>query len=332
MIMSKNSNFDVEKLKNIILQFKIPLVFDVQNSMQKEDAGEPFMIVLNGIPAKLHLERIYDFRYKEEFNIAPFSKMEEDRGCILSYSRVQVWFDKQILISERIDINTVKIWSDQFIDLAIEYINKFVRIYKEITQDFWLRHIVKKDVFDYRYILVDENGNHEQTTTFIPLHHIIQFNGGKEFTLEENQVKALRALLVSDFFNLRNELIMHMLDNFSLGYYNVALIQANTIFENYVYSQLKNKLSKTKLNKIKKKEKCGCLVGISEVCERGIKEYFGIDFSNTSEFRSLKKNALRYRNLIVHGELLKNIDKETCEKGIKAIKAAEDYLSDNVFD
>ena len=73
------------------------------------------------------------------------------------------------------------------------------------------------------------------------------------------------------------------------------------------------------------------MVGISEVCQRGLKEYFDVDFGNTEEFENLKNDALQHRNSIIHGENLKSIDEETCKKGLKAVEIAMEYLTGIIF-
>jgi len=331
--MEKAENkFKIEKLRNVIVEYKIPMAFDLQNCIKEGDEGKPFLVVVDNIPARISIERIYKFRYKNEsFQVAPFSKIEEDRGSMLSHSKVQIWFDSQTFNSDRIDKAIIEIIPDQFINLSIEYINKFIKTYKNITNEYWLRPIIEKDIFNIQYVLIDANNNKEIVSIPIPRHHTVQFNGGKEFKLDEEIEEYFRASLKSNFYNFRQELILNMSDNFSLGYYNVALLQSVTIFENFIYSNLKTKLSNTKLDKIKKKEDCGCMVGISEVCQRGLKEYFDVDFGSTEEFENLKDGALKYRNLIVHGELLESIDKETCEKGLKAVEIAINYLIEKIF-
>jgi hypothetical protein len=331
--MEKAENkFEIEKLRNVIVGYKIPMAFDLQNCIKEGDEGKPFLVVVDNIPARISIERIYEFRYKNEgFQVAPFSKIEEDRGGMLSHSKVQIWFDSQTFNSDRIDKDIIEIIPDQFINLSIEYINKFIKTYKNIANEYWLRPIIKKDIFNIQYVLIDTNNNKGIVSILIPHHHTVQFNGGKEFKLNEEIEECFRASLQSNFYNFRQELILNMSENFSLGYYNVALLQSVTIFENFIYSNLKTKLSNTKLDKIKKKEDCGCMVGISEVCQRGLTEYFDVDFGSTEEFENLKDNALKYRNLIVHGELLESIDKETCEKGLKAVEIAIDYLVEKIF-
>ncbi|MDL1976348.1 MAG: hypothetical protein LWX55_16575 [Deltaproteobacteria bacterium] len=331
--MEKAENkFEIEKLRNVIVEYKIPMAFDLQNCIKEGDEGKPFLVVVDNVPARIRIERIYESRYKNEgFQVAPFSKIEEDRGGMLSHSKVQIWFDSQTFNSDRIDKDIIEILPDQFLYLSIEYINKFIKTYKNITNEYWLRSIIKKDIFNVQYVLIDTNNNKGIISILIPSHHTVQFNGGNEFKLNEENEEIFRASLQSNYYNFRQELNLNMLDNFSLGYYDVALLQSVIIFENFIYSNLKTKLSNTKLDKIKKKEDCGCMVGISEICQRGLKEYFDVDFGSTEEFENLKDNALKYRNLIVHGELSENIDKETCEKGLEAVKITIDYLVEKIF-
>ena len=63
----------------------------------------------------------------------------------------------------------------------------------------------------------------------------------------------------------------------------------------------------------------------------GINQYFDVDFGETEQFKNLKEQDLKYRNLIVHGELLDQIDFEQCKKGIDAVNVAEDFSYEHVF-
>ncbi|MGR8934830.1 MAG: hypothetical protein ACU837_10645 [Gammaproteobacteria bacterium] len=329
--MNESPKFDLENLKNIILQLKVPLAFDVLNSFKKEDTGTPYFVVINNIPAKIHFERVYDFKYKGEFNIAPYSKIPEDRNSLLSYMNAQIWFDKQTFGSMCIKKETLSEVEPHLLEIAIQYLNKFIKAYKSVTKDYWLRPIVRNDIFNYQCYLVDWAENHISISYAIAGHHCVQFNGGKEFKLTDSQDNLLRNRLVGNEYDFRNELWLDMQNNFSLGYYNIALLQSITAFESFVYFELKKGLSKTKLDKIKKKADCGCMAGITEVCTRGIKQHYEVDFGITQEFLDLKNKALKYRNDIVHGEILEQIDQNICKSGIEAVIAAQNYLISNVF-
>jgi len=302
------------------------MAFDVLNCMGADDKGKPFLVVLNEIPARIHIERVYEYRYKDEgFNMAPFSKIEEDRGGMLSHSRVQIWFDSQTFDAVNIKREELLFSSDQFTDISIEYLNKFIKTYRLVTGEYWLRPVIRKDIFNMQYILVDDNNQQNVISIMIPKHHVVKFNGGEEFELNQITDSTLRHILQSDEYDFERDYFLSVQDNFSLGYFNIALVNAVTLFESFVYSQLKKTLSKTKLKKIKKKD-CGCLVGISEVCERGISEYYQVEFGETKEYQNLKEKALKHRNLIVHGEQLENVGEKTCDEAINAVIAARAFL------
>ncbi len=325
-------DFDIDKLRNVVLQFNIPMAFDLLNCLNPTDKGKPFLLAINGIPAKIHLQRVYEYRYRDEgIQFAPFSKIEEDRGGMLSYSNVQIWFDSHTFDSDRIDKSVIRLLPEQFIDLSIGYLNRFIKSYRLVTNEYWLRPLSQTDILNIHYILIDTESNQERIEKMIQGPHPVTFSGGREFQLPDESEELLRSILMSEMYDFGKEFLLNLTDNLTLGYYNIALVQAVTFFEYFVHSSLKQTLSKTKLNEINRKEGCGCLVGISEICERGILTYFGVDFGGTEEFKALRDNALKYRNPIVHGELLESIDKEKCDKAIASVEKAQAYLIQNVF-
>ncbi len=325
------SEFNKEKLRNILIQFRVPFGIDVLNSINEGDVGKPYMVVIDNISAELRFERIYDFRYKNDgADMAPFSKVDEDRSGILSHMKIQIFFDTQIFKRINIDMEMIRISSEPFVDVAIEYVNKFLKAYRDVSEQFWIRNLIKRDIFNYFYYLIDSDENNTSAVTLIPQHNPVRFNGGKEFELENEKDEILRKIVQTDYVSFRNELILNTEDNFNLGNYNIALLQAVMRFENFVYSNLLKKISKTKFNKFKKKD-CGCLIGISEICTSGFKELFDVDFGKTKEFENLKEFAIKYRNKIVHGEIVHDIGQEISSKGINAIGDAENYLIENVF-
>ena len=321
----------IEGIQNIVLQFRIPFSFDVLNSFLKDDVGKPYFVIIDKIPVQLHFQRIYEFKYKSEgFDISAYTKMKEDRHGILSHSNVQIWFDRQTSLVNEINKFCPQFYPEQFLDIGLKYLNKFIKSYKAVTEEYWLRPLINSDIFNLRLFLVYVDGKQGQVEK--PIRNEMICSGGEEFKLPDESEKRLRDVLLADYdeLALASEFYLNFVDNINLENYNIAILQAITLFEYFVYTSLKQKLSKRKLDKIKKKS-CGCMAGISEVCENGIKTYFNNDFGSTLLYKDLKENALKYRNLIVHGELINNVDKETCEKAIKSVSLAQQYLMENVF-
>jgi hypothetical protein len=322
----------MKTVQNYIMFFNLPFAFDVENSAAQEHKGSPYLLTIDNIPALLRFERVYDFRYKDANFLSPFSKTDQDRSGLLSYTRVQVWYDRQTFQKHNLDTAQLHNQTEFFIDLCIKYINKFINSYKIASEQFWLRHLVRKDIFNLGAILFYNDKTQENlVSVLVPSHQVVQFNGGKDFALSQEQDELLRQILTSSDYDFHSDMEFHMLDNYHLGYYNIALIQSVILFENFIHTFVRKKLSKTKYDKIKKKVDCGCIVGISEVCERGFKEYFDFDFGTTVEFQAVKENALLFRNKIVHGEIMEDIGEEKCFKAIDAVVKAQKLLYERVF-
>jgi len=329
--MSENK-FNIEKFRNVVFHYKIPCSLDLKDSFGKDDLGQPFIVGIDKVPAKIHFKRVYDFRYKDSISIAPFSKMDEDRNGILSYTEVQVWFDKQAIKYHDIDVNRLRILpDDKLVDVSLDYLNKLINQYKLITESYWLRNIVRKDLFDINVVLIDTDENQERIIIAIPKHHEVQFNGGKEISIPDSQEQTLRKLIVQDDLYDYEQMRLTIKNFFSLNNFNVALVLAVTEFEHFIYDFLKKNLSNTKLDKIKKKESCGCMAGISEVCENGFKKEFNIDFGTTTEFKDVKEDAFKLRNLIVHGERLNEITYEECQRAIDSLNKAKKFIYENII-
>lgn len=326
--MANKSKFNEEKVKAVVTQMELPISFDVANTLGPEGTNRPYVVVHDGLSCLIHFKRIYETRFHSSIGRIEGTtvKTDQDRLGNYSYSIIQFCFYRDVIDSKR--ISKELLIPVQFKTLSLDCLNTFIHHYKIATGDFWLRPIIEKDVFNFNYIAYDEDDNECQVRGFAG--GVLQFNGGKEFKLEDKQEIELRERLLSDKYDFRSELYYQMIDNYELGNSNNALIQSVTLFENFVYSNIAEQLSRTKMNKFKKKE-CGCLVGISEMCTRGFLELFGFDFESTPEWQNFRDKCLRLRNKIVHGEIIKPITKDQCKIAIDSSMAAQYLLNKDVF-
>ncbi|HEY8035523.1 MAG TPA: hypothetical protein VIF37_08040 [Methylobacter sp.] len=321
--------FNIEQLQNVIVEFMMPFALDIKDSL-KEGGITQYHVVIDNIPAGIRTERIYnEDACLSGARLAPYSKIKNDRFGLLSKTKVQVWFDYQMFESPLIDKSTLVTTPNQFYGVAISYLNKLIRNYKRITREYWLPLMQMNDVIGFRYVLLDKN---KQTLVINDLiTQEVQFNGGKEFELDTEIDCYLRESIIGNHEYLQDDLYLSIIDNFDKGYFNISLIQCAIFFENYVYGNIRGKLSKTKFDKIRKKQPCGCLVGIVEVCTRGINEILGHDFGKTLVFQEFKENVLTLRNKLIHGELLEEVTHSQCEAAIHATMNAVTYLAKDVF-
>ncbi len=64
-----------------------------------------------------------------------------------------------MIVSTGIDIDKLAFHQGLFLNIALDYLNKFIHSYKKITNCFWLRPLITKDAFSYQFALVDEDEN-----------------------------------------------------------------------------------------------------------------------------------------------------------------------------
>ncbi|MBM9615266.1 hypothetical protein JWJ90_13360 [Desulfobulbus rhabdoformis] len=318
---------DIKKLKNIILNFTIPYAIDVSNSTKKEDEGSPYIVVINYIPAQIRFERKYNEDCIKKVKLAQFSKIENDRYGLLSKTEVQVWFDNQTFDNFEFGKDELIMKDRFFFNLSIKYLNKFLRNYKQVTREFWIRPVNSKDILNYDYILLDTEKT--QQATHVLLNNTVCFNGGKEIIIDNSKDNLLRNNLFKENVSLIDDLYLSILDNYDLENFNICLIQCAILFENFVYSTLNKKLSKTKLKKIMKNPDCECFVGIYQVCSTGLKKEFGVNYGQCEEFKLFHTKVLKIRNDLVHGSKLDSIKEEEARSAIDStLKAIEKYKKD----
>lgn len=320
--------FDPEKLKNIIVTFMLHFPLDLKDCYEANDEGEPYLVVIDGNPAKLHVKRHY--QCANAYNgveFAPFSLIEQDRYGLMSKTEIQMWFYRPTFDSIIVEQSATYPINQKMFELTIEYLNNFINKYRRITRQFWIPSVRENDIISYKFILLDHNGETE-ISSFTSAQSV-QINAGEHFFLSHEQEIAIRNQLTNNRDDLHDDLRLSIHNNFEQGYYNIAIIQCAILFESWVYSRLKVKLSEIQFKTIKNNDNCGYMSGIYEVCTRGLKDVLGLDFGATNEFNDLHTNVLRIRNELVYGETLEPISHNQCHQAIVATLVALQYLSDS---
>jgi hypothetical protein len=321
-------NIDINKLQNIIIAFELPFALDLKDCNKPEDEGIPFIVLLNSIPAQLRIERHYnESAIGNGVKLAPFSKIKNDRYGFLSKTKVQIWFDNQTFDNIPIDKSLFLVSSKYFLQLSITYLNKFLADYRSTTREYWIRPLKEQNILSYQHILLDEDSN--QDTCSCLLNNEVHFNGGQEISIEKDQESNLRKLLLLQNNNLYDNLLLSAFDNLDLGNFNNTIIQCSILFENFVYTTLDGKLSKRKLDKIKRNVECNCFLGVYQVCKSGLKVEFDSDFGDSEEFINFHKQVLQTRNNLVHGTQLESVSYLDAKNAIAiTLKAIEKLKSE----
>lgn len=315
------SSFNDNQIKFIIFQIEIPIPLDVLDSTERDDIGKPYLVLHGNIVGEIRTKRVYHEDLGDNCKIGP-AKISVDRFGKLSHTQIQVWFHKDAVVALGFDPSDIYSFSFPLLPIVLIYVNKFLQTYKLATNEYWIPAITNSDILGFRCSFIDEDRNEDWT--IVPICQTTQGNGGEPFSLGVEKDKVLRDLLITNNVDLQRSLNLAAIDHYTKGEYNLALIQCAILFENVVYFTLKKKLSNTKLKKLKVKEGCGCHLGIYEVCTRGMRDVYGIDFGGTQVFIDFKETVITPRNKIVHGDQLEQISQKHCEKALDNTKAVID--------
>lgn len=293
------------QLKVFEVEFAVFVPFDVKDSF--EDSLYKYEVKGAKGEGFVHFRRDYS-PISQHFpvSIAEGAEIDVDRYGQLSRSVVRVEIPKTTL--EKLGV-TEQNWSSpahesKFLVYALELMNKFSRLYAEVTGDFWVSIPTKNEILCHTTRPIFNLGAGGCSTRMLPVP--TNFSGGKGHFITQEQDSSLRQKLIGSQSDTVAELILSAKDFASRELFKLAVVQCAIAFEYYVYNELLQFPSKTKKKKFMdhhtKNSECGCHVGINAFCKSGIREYLEFDFSETDEFIGVTKNVTSVRNKIVHGE------------------------------
>ena len=136
----------------LALEFDLPfplLVADGFGPRRSLDYVE-FQFTAHGLPITLRFARVLR---TEKSAIIDLSRPQE----AASHSRVQMWFDGPA-IEERTGSADYRGHVEDLIDLAVEAVNRYVTLYREVTGAFWLRALTRRDIPEFAFVGVLQDG------------------------------------------------------------------------------------------------------------------------------------------------------------------------------
>lgn len=315
--------FDQTKVLYATVEYHLPFVLEVEDSLSKSYKDSGYIIDINGLSARMQTQHIH-----VNNTYAAGASLEIDRYGQISHTVVKIIFDSQFINSDLVDKSLLVVQHNKVFEQSLLFLNKFIKSYRIVSDHFFINPITRNDILNYEYHLIDSAG--EISTSLVVCTQKIEFLGGKNKIIDDQANEYLKKLLVDDDDHFFEDLDLSVYENYDKGYYNIALIQCAILFEYFVYSTLKNRFhwSNNKSDRYKKCEVCGGIIGIYEICTRGLKSDLGIDFGSTIEFKNFNENVIKIRNKIVHGNSLKPISEVECVAALKAYKSAYKKLTD----
>lgn len=312
-------------IQNIVYEFILPYALDLKDNFQKWE--ESYIVVIDNLPVQIRTERLFN---KSDDYIIANCKIDNDRLWLISKTKVQIWFDEKAINSWLLNKELLLLWTNEWLIFWLKYLNKFLKDYKVCTEDYWLFPIKKEYILKYIFYTLNNKSELINNSNHILPFQIWNFNWDNEiFIWEEIDIFFRKMLVDNNSYNLQKELVLEIYNNYDLENYNLVIIQNSILFESFVYGFLNRlQISNGKIDKMKKKEQCWCIVWIYEVCTSWFNSLW-FKFQNTNEFINFYENVLKVRNKLVHWKKLDNVTKEEAKNSIEYTRLAINYISNN---
>lgn len=140
------------KLVALALEFDLPfalLVPDGFGTGRTPDYND-FQFAIQDLPVTLRFSRMVR---TDKSTIVDLRRPQE----AVSHTRVQLWFDGATL-QERTGSSDYRAHADQLIELATGAVNRYVALYRELTGSHWLRGLTRRDIPEFAFVGVLEDG------------------------------------------------------------------------------------------------------------------------------------------------------------------------------
>ena len=146
-------------LKNVVVQYDLPFVLRVPDSIEKEDVPDDYqhyIFEIDGIPARPRFQ-------KGTRDLGGIHIATEDRRGLLSYSTVQVWFDHHFFDQFPFSSN-YRERHEELLWWSLRFVNLFLDAYRNTTQAYWIRHVKKSEIPSVRYVAIMRDGSKDPFT------------------------------------------------------------------------------------------------------------------------------------------------------------------------
>ncbi|MBU1753300.1 hypothetical protein KKG56_05530 [bacterium] len=318
--MSKEST---SPIKNVIVQFDLPFVLRLVDSVNQEttpESYEQYTTGINNIPAMIRFE-------KKLRDLGGVQIATEDRRGLLNYSVVQVWFDKHFF--EKYPFGNYRERSNEFIEAAIILTNHFLDSYRDATSSFWIRPIKRSELAAIRFIGLHHDGSQDPFTL-----GSLGTGLGLGALITKDEDKRIRERLTSgERTDELQRLAYVVTDLFDKEEFWSAALSIEIFFEAKVARILRQAFQKEDLseNEIDEKFEYSNATprSITNLLKTYVPELTGVSIDDSSHslgqsFENWCMYARNLRNDVAHGKILSVLPSQAH----KAILAVDNFLKE----
>lgn len=296
-------------VEKIVVQFKIPFLIRVGNP--GSDGFEIYSIPFEEYTAKIG----FDMEPGGKGGVTIAAGAEEDRLGNLSSTKVQVVFGKDFIKSIPDDVLEIPgsavfqiagggVKDDKNGYIAKEStrcVNRFVKIYKSVTNSYWMRNLLPHDIFDFILIEVNENGDTSQQR----YQHNAGIMSGMGSTIGEKKDNQIREMLVNNTTpSIYTRLQLRVRDEMSLKEYDLAVADSQRLMERWVKEACEcllqefKGMSRSKAEDITRRED-GSFMSFDNIIDQ-YESKLDFNIRRSKEYDDWYNNVRGLRNDIVH--------------------------------
>lgn len=311
-----------EKITHLIIRFPLPFCLYIPDGW--------VTVVIEGKPAYITHQMVKTDTIKgfpPDVKVPCNSRLKFDRWGRQNYTFISISLPKHSL-PNGFELKYGN--EDMFVIYCLKYINKFINIYKTVTNEYTISEINEKDITYYKVILYNAtNKRYDIYSVFFPFGNHLK--AGEEVFIFDNSVyeKIKQELVKDEDVPLVEELILNANTYYIEGKYNLAILFAAQAFEVFCKAIIKenylNNSTKTENEIDNLLENCG----LKNLLTHHFKEATNIDLSVTNEFVEWDKKVRPTRNLVAHGGKMK-FKKEEVEEIFDILNRFFEFVNQNL--
>lgn len=327
------------------VQFEIPYILQVEDSFQGNESAR-FRSRVRGVPAELQFKKEGREGEESERPGMLFGQVEGDRLGNVSYTKVKVGFDQQLLdaLSEELDdeFEAVKEGSPtkwlknldgregRIIRAAVDHVNRFLEVYRASLGYYWIRGVSPSEVVYFMRTTVSENED-------IYNHGTIYLGSALTpgtSTIDEEAHDTIEARLNTEHnIPIIISLRLDAQDKLDLGEYRLAVITAGTMFEAFLKDGLKDLMAAQgmpddEIESVFVDDED--YTSITTLAKETVPKTLHFDFEATDEFEAWDEKTREMRNRVVHEGYVPS--EEEARAAYDAADDAVEFLTDKMIE
>ncbi|ELY52338.1 hypothetical protein [Natronococcus jeotgali] len=327
------------------VQFEIPYILQVEDSFEGNKAAR-FRSSVEGVPAELQFKKEAREGEEGERPGMMFGQVEGDRLGNVSYTKVKVGFDRQLLDTLPDDLDddfeAVKEggptkWlknldgrEGRIIRAAVDHVNQFLEVYRASLGYYWIRGVSPSEVVYFMRATVSENGDTYDHGTMYPGNALTPGSS----TIDKEAHDTIEARLDTEHkVPITISLRLDAQDKLDLGEYRLAVITAGTMFEAFLKDGLKDLMTAQGMPDDKIESVFvddGDYTSITTLAKETVPKTLHFDFEATDEFEAWDEKTREMRNRVVHEGYVPS--EEEARAAYEAAADVVEFLTDKMIE